>query len=600
MGSGYQAVVNYAFPQTDAPAQRQLRLETVPGGSVLATAQSATVRGAWTVNLACPAATVQKIRAVAVACGDEQVADEKDVTSQKPVVDVVLDRVVESGKLKATVTYTVLPAGASARLKVDVLAAYDENGAPVPQFGLFDGNVTDTGTKEFLIDPIAGALQVVVNARLSNCREAVEKDAAVGCMSCDYAPRSSGDPVAFSDADMRYTDSEPLPPILGAALSRTYDSHHQMRGVFGRGWTTLFDQRMVVTQRPEGELVYFTTETNDAVVFALEGGAYVQRWPTSTNGTGTLVKDISGGVYIYRAPNAATQSLFRISDGRFAGWRQLATARSLTVAYDGNGLPLNVTDSWTGVKWLLTTDSSNRRINSIAVEGHPEITWTYQYTARNLTTVLAPGSTPWRTYEYENNRMTASRDAAGRLIESHTFDANGAAKSSTGARDEIALFEYNLPHPAGRVTRVTTRSGGVTDYVLAPAGGAWRTIQVIGGCSACGGRNSSYVYDTDGHTVRQQNASGYVTLRTYAAGRLATEQNHLRPTGCDPETHPTRCRLDSASLAAAAVEATAASVTTTYAYADPQWPDKATMIATTSVLSPTSTRRETFVYDGVT
>ncbi len=99
---------------------------------------------------------------------------------------------------------------------------------------------------------------------------------------------------------------EPLPPIAGTTLSRTYDSHHQMAGLFGRGWMTILDRRLVVIARPDGDVVYFTTETNDVVVFALANGAYVQRWPRNTNGTGALIKDTANGVYIHRAAGAAT------------------------------------------------------------------------------------------------------------------------------------------------------------------------------------------------------------------------------------------------------------------------------------------------------
>ena len=72
--------------------------------------------------------------------------------------------------------------------------------------------------------------------------------------------------------------------------------------------------------------------------------------------------------------------------------------------------------------------------------------WSYSYDSDgNLTNVLASGGPAWRTYEYAADRMTASRDALGNLIESHAYDTNGFAISSTGDIDEIANIEFGLP-----------------------------------------------------------------------------------------------------------------------------------------------------------
>jgi uncharacterized protein RhaS with RHS repeats len=124
--------------------------------------------------------------------------------------------------------------------------------------------------------------------------------------------------------------------------------------------------------------------------------------------------------------------------------RNIGTGHEAQIAYDANGLPQTITDSWTGVTWILMI--AQRRVTSIAVAGRPDLIWTYQYdNDGNLMTVLAPGSATWRTYEYVANRMAASRDALGNLIESHTYDAQGWAIDSTGDVDEIASIQYDLP-----------------------------------------------------------------------------------------------------------------------------------------------------------
>ncbi|HKR65104.1 MAG TPA: hypothetical protein VJZ00_15325, partial [Thermoanaerobaculia bacterium] len=181
-----------------------------------------------------------------------------------------------------------------------------------------------------------------------------------------------------------------------------------------------------------------------------------------------------------------------------------------------------------------------------------DLVWTYTYDSNsNLTTVTAPATQPWRTYEYVSNRMTASRDALGNLIESHDYDSDGRAKSSTGDIDEIQTIEYDIPvaNSHDTITRVTEKNTHVTDYVIHPVGGAWRTVRVIGGCSGCGTRDRTLVRDTRGRVTREQEADGYVTTRDYAGEQLLSETRSLKPATCDPATDANQCRRDPATLA---------------------------------------------------
>src|ERR1041384_4607808 len=100
-------------------------------------------------------------------------------------------------------------------------------------------------------------------------------------------------------------------------------------------------------------------------------------------------------------------------------------------------------------------DGPLRRVTSIAVGGRPDLVWSYAYDgAGNLLTVTAPGSKVWRTYMYAGNRLTASYDGTGNLIESHTYDADGYGISSTGSIDEMESIQYGLPGtvPGERLT----------------------------------------------------------------------------------------------------------------------------------------------------
>ena len=507
-------------------------------------------------------------------------------------------RRLTNGDIEATIDYTIPPDTGTWDLDVASLARYSEDGTFRPAGVIHSADVTESGRAVKIFTPPVGARQIVANGVLSSCHGRHEDSSAVNCFVCNEAPDSTGDPVAFIDGDMRYTDHDPLPPQLDSiALTRTYDSHHQVNALFGRGWMSMFDRRLWVTNAGANELVYFTTESNDAVIFRKTSAGYVQHWPKGQPTAGALRKDTTAGVYIHRAPGATSESLFRVNDGRFAGLRQLGTGRQLTVDYNASGVPSMVVDSWTGLTWTIAVDGGNRRIGSITIG---DIVWSYTYDASgNLTAVNVSGS-PWRSYEYASNRMTKAQDADAKLIEEHAFDANGYATSSTGPNDEIALIAYDQTvagRPDARATHVTAKNGTLTKYILAPVGAAWRTVQVIGGCASCGSSDALFVYDANGRIVRQQQADGYVTLKTYSGDRLASVQTPMLRQGCDPEADANRCRVDDLTLAASTLEPIAGvTMTTTYAYGDAVWPDRVTKTTTPSIAKSGESRNEEVQY----
>ncbi|MGH9140021.1 MAG: hypothetical protein ACRD2I_02635, partial [Vicinamibacterales bacterium] len=346
------------------------------------------------------------------------------------------------------------------------------------------------------------------------------------------------------------------------------------------------------------------TPNNGIVTFkSTAGEPFLQTWPTANRAAGTLAFDGAAGTFAYRPPGAQEASVFRSSDGRLIALRNVATGHEAQVSYTAAGLPQTFTDSWTGTTWNLSLDSQNR-ITTIAIAGRSDLDWTYSYDGNgNLVSVLAPGNATWRTYEYSANRITASRDALGNLIESHSYDSDGHAIDSTGDVDEIASIQYDLTtsNPGESLTRVTLKTGEITDYILRAAGGAWRAVQIIGGCSSCGSRNATYVRDDAGRVIRQQDASGYIVTSTYDpdSGNLLSRTTNQQPVGCNPETDPARCRLTTDSLNDTVLQPTSATLTTNYVYGDPNWPERPTEVSSPS-LATGLTRRTLTQYHPVT
>jgi RHS repeat-associated protein len=567
-----------------------------------------------TVNVACLGSN-HRFRARVVTClgfgnPDYETWDEKPVGTvgeDKVGIDK-LERTGVNGdgraKLRASIHYDV-PNLANGRYVELWIASWEDTGG-VLHDGYLIGSVTSptpggSWVKDF--DAPSGARTVKIVATQGSCAGLARDWAAIDCPTCGEAPGGTSDPVLFADGNMSYSDGEPLPPLLdGLTLSRTYDSQQRNSRLFGQGWTTLLDQRLTIDVIRNIQVVSLGTPDNHAVLFEGSGSSYTQRWPKNERARGTLRYDSTAAVYSYRPSGSLTVSRFRGSDGRFIGYTNVQTGRSLDVNWSA-GLPLTATDSWTGVTWQFHTDSTTRRMTSIDVAGSPTIAWSYGYDGSGqLTAVTAPGGAAWRTYEYGTWGMTAAKDSLGNLIESHDYDANGAATSSTGPRDEITSLQYGLaaPNSNDTLTRVTTRAGATIDYVMRGVAGAYRTVHVVGGCTSCGARDTIYAYDPDGHVVRRQAANGFITISTYTDNRLTAVQELYEPAGCSPLAASDHCRSNEDTLPTAALEASTAATTTTYAYADANWPDRVTSTATDSVLAPGAQVVETVTYDATT
>src|SRR5205814_2722538 len=124
------------------------------------------------------------------------------------------------------------------------------------------------------------------------------------------------------------------------------------------------------------------------------------------------------------------------------------------------------------------------RIDAITLDGTSN-TWQYNYSGNNLVSVTGPGGAAWRTYTYSGSLLTEARDGAGKLIESHAYDAYGQALSSVQQQNDIQSVEYEIASPVEyeHITRVHSAAGAITDYYLRFYGGRSRTVRIDGHCS---------------------------------------------------------------------------------------------------------------------
>jgi len=209
-------------------------------------------------------------------------------------------------------------------------------------------------------------------------------------------PGCVGTPVRLTTGSMHYTDSEPLPRVL-VSLTRTYDSANTTVGAFGAGWTSIFDAGAVLIGTANDQTVVINTEENKRYVWFIKNGKYLQTWPKDAVTPAVLGGSGASG-FTLREPGADLTRTFN-SSGRLIQLTSARQQRSLSIAYDGNSHPTQVTDSWGNVTLLLTADPTSGLITRIDVSGRPDIFWTYQYSSNQLVAVLAPDSHQWRQYQ---------------------------------------------------------------------------------------------------------------------------------------------------------------------------------------------------------
>ena len=599
--------IPFGFPNTDAAAQRTVtaRVEEVGAGpdgfGTAGTIHPDEQYGTWKkgVNRACD---MRNLNAwvIATSCTGEFAEQKQPLPKpEKPrITSVALSKVKGQPRvIRAKIDYE-MGKGVNPpwHISLELLPGKTADGKSYTGSQLFKREVgprKGSLTETFVV-PV-GARLVNVVATAHTCVARANKDASILCDPCEGA---TADPVFLSSGNVAVVDEDPLPPVASQRLVRTYNSDEEVVALFGRGWTTILDQRLSVAADGAEQIVSVVSARNESLIFRGSGSSFRQTWPTSRVARDTLTFDATTNTYTQRAAGSQNVSVFR-ADGTLIALRDLGTGREATIAYDASGLPTSITDSWSGTSWQVTMDAANRRVTSIAVNGRSDLVWSYAYDGSgNLITVTAPGLGTWRTYEYIANRLTASRDALGHLIESHTYDADGYGVSSTGPTDEISLIEYELPGTIAdeRVTRITYKTGAVATFALRPVGSGYRVVQASGGCGACGGGDdATFVYDDEGRVVREQSADAYITERTYGVARVS-EERFLRPASCDPAADAGRCRMNMDALALAVLQPTAVTTRTTFSYSDLRWPDLLTGIETPSVLAPESRQRVNYSF----
>jgi RHS repeat-associated protein len=427
------------------------------------------------------------------------------------------------------------------------------------------------------------------------------------CKDCAPCQGCVGHPVHTLSGNMQYEDVDAIPGFDALPFRRVYDSATSYDGHFGHRWSSIFGAKISTADALESGVQYVNmrTERGEQFIFRGTGGTYTQIHPTG--GAPTILQRAADGTWTHRDFGGSRTRLYS-ADGKPIAFRDLTTGREVRLGWV-QGRPVAVTDSWGAWSLTLTTDAASGRITAIAVDGQPSLVWTYVYEENRLVRVDSPVGT-WRSYTYEFHPtgnfwypMSVIRDGQGRLIESHTYAERDIASNSLSDSGDITSI---VIAEAGRVpdevkTVVTYRTGRVELHYRRFIANDYRTVEIDGGCSSCGGRNQVLAYDEKGNPIRVQDGDGYVVETTFdTLARVTQRRTALRPSNCDPATASVHCRQAPEALVSVALIPTDATTITTYQYNDPLWPDRVTVTTTGSVRNPSGFRIDTTTFHPAT
>jgi len=319
---------------------------------------------------------------------------------------------------------------------------------------------------------------------------------------------SVGGPVNVTNGNMYLQQTDYQLPGAGEAIavSRTYNSISQNIGLFGRGWSTMYDETMTTLA---GNLLQLTLP-DGRVVTSLSPDFYGQIVRNGDSSYTVTFKD--GRVHQFNASGKllsltdrnGNQTLLTYTNGKLSSITD-PFARVLTVTTNGNGRVLSLSDSL-GTIATYTYGGSNELLTTTYADNSG---YTYSYTA-------IPGGLG----------LSTVTDALGNVVEQHDYDLQGRATTS---QTQGGVNRYTLSYVSLSQTNVSDALGHVTKYFYGNIKGRSVVTRVEGLCN-CGGGSSqvqTWTYDNQANVTAKTDALSHTSTFTYDA-----DGNRL--TGTDP------------------------------------------------------------------
>lgn len=324
--------------------------------------------------------------------------------------------------------------------------------------------------------------------------------------------QSVGSPVNPTNGNMWLEETDYTLPGAGEAINikRFYNSIIQTSGMFGRGWTTPYDESLIAygdyalrLNLPDGRAVYLGRRDTSSA-FTITGQKFF----------GSVVKNADGSYNL----NYNDGRIHHFNQNGSLGWLKDRTGNQTTLAYNANYNLTGITDSSGRV---LTLTTNNGLVTQIGDSLGQAASYVYN-TDGTLQTVSFPdGSKDKFEYTTIGGKiyLTTVKDALDHVLETHQYDTSGRATTSeTDGGTNKYTFQYDLQdYYYNAYTVVTDGNQNVTRYWINNKGvqNVVKRVEGLCGCGGSGSENTAYEYDEHFNVVKKTDALGNITNYTY-------------------------------------------------------------------------------------
>jgi RHS repeat-associated protein len=312
-------------------------------------------------------------------------------------------------------------------------------------------------------------------------------------------------------------------------VSRMYNSLDERGGVFGPGWASVFETRLLLDDAgasyigPDGRQVRFPRAGEE-----WDRGVGENRWLTAHDGllvvrdnagnrsdftrSGVWLGDTAGPgttVHVERDDDGVVTRLVsergrsvdvEYVDGRVAVLRS-SDGRRVEYGYDDRGRLVSVTDDAGTRRYGWNDDDLITTVTSAA--GVVEVDNIYDVERRVVEQVSPHGRVV--RFAYLPGRVTVVSDRDGRRSNSYVADAKGRLIGVVDADDHRQSMSYD---PHGNLVSATERDGSVTVHAYDERGRRTRTVTPAGG-------DITYGYDEQDRVTTVVTESGAVVTYEY-------------------------------------------------------------------------------------
>jgi RHS repeat-associated protein len=373
----------------------------------------------------------------------------------------------------------------------------------LPTYTYIDPQLTPNQTRQYYV-----TANRTTRSRPSNIvSTAFYQDQNQGNTTCNL---SKGEPVNLSNGNMyiNQTDYGLRGSIESIDVRRTYNSSAQFSGLFGGGWSSIFDENIILINEyslrmmmSDGRAVYFgRTDTSQPFT------------PSTAGFYGQIVRN-ADLTFTLTLKDGRTQ---KFSSGGRLLWMKDRNGNQTTLNYDISGILTGITDVFGRTLTVTVTNGLITQINdSIGAV-------TYEYyngTSRLKTVIYSDGS----KYQFEYNaanKLTFVRDSLNNILEKHDYDPNTGWATTSEKQGGVEKYTFDYAHTNDQTnpyTTVTDANQKVSKLYLDKSRGRNVVIKTEGVCS-CGGSGSeitTFEYDTQLNLMKKVDALNREMTYTY-------------------------------------------------------------------------------------